>query len=48
MTLEEGIAEGDLALDELGVASEGEGLPVPVLLLAGDAGGRAGGTLWVL
>ena len=45
---EEGLAEGDLALDELGVATEGEGLSVPVLLLAGNGRGRTGGTLWVL
>lgn len=47
MSLEEGVAEGDLALDELGVSSGGEGLPVSVLLLAGHAGGRTGGTLWM-
>ena len=47
VTLEEGVAEGDLALDKLCVAAEGEGLPVSVLLLAGHAGGRTGGALWV-
>lgn len=47
MALEEGVAEGDLALDVLGVASEGEGLSVSVLLLARDAGGRTGGALWM-
>lgn len=44
----EGITEGDLTLDELGVAAKGEGLSVPVLLLAGYACGRTGGTFGML
>jgi hypothetical protein len=47
-TLEEGVTEGDLALDVLCVAAESEGLSVSVLLLAGDTRGRTGGALWML
>lgn len=42
--LQEGVAEGDLALDVLGMATEGESLSVSVLLLASYACGRTGGT----
>lgn len=41
MTFQESIALSDLALDELGVTSKSEGLPMSVLLLARDAGSRA-------
>ena len=47
-TFEEGVTEGDLALDVLCVAAESEGLSVSVLLLAGHARGRTGGALWML
>lgn len=46
--LEEGGALDDLALDALGVAAGGEGLAVSVLLVALDAGGRAGRALGML
>lgn len=45
---EEGIAEGDLALDELCVAAEGESLSVSILLLTGHACGRTGRTFGML
>jgi hypothetical protein len=41
MTLQESITLSDLALDELGVTSKSEGLPMSVLLLARDTGSRA-------
>lgn len=41
MTFQESIALSDLALDEFGVTSKSEGLPMSVLLLARDTGSRA-------
>jgi hypothetical protein len=41
MTFQESIALGDLALNELGVTSESEGLPMSVLLLARNTSSRA-------
>jgi hypothetical protein len=43
-----GIALGELMLEMFGVATEGEGLTMPVFLLAGGAGGCASGASGML
>jgi hypothetical protein len=48
MPLEQGLALGDLLLDALCVAAGGECLAMPVLLMAGGAGGGASGASWML